>query len=295
MARVATTRWFATLAFLFWLALPLPVIGQEPEATLHGEYAVTIAAEDVPPDLIDGASVIGRWYITFNGDGSYILGRQDVGPLVNGQFEVDGDRLMLLTETGVLACVAEDDGGAAATYTWQLNGDQLQLIAVEEPCARRRLLLTTRTLSTFTACPVQASERSDSGAATPRAASETPSPGDEDDDSRLALEAEIDDVLRQMSDCWATREPDRFLQLLSREFREAQFPADEDGLRGFTLAMAAPIVWDRVGEVSSLDETRATAIVRQTSGDNIDEAPYAFVFEDGAWRWDGAAEASDAG
>ena len=298
MASSVTTMRLAVLTLLVCFVLPPAVSGQDSQETLQGDFAVTIASEDVPPDLIDGSSLIGRWQVTFAADGTYRLGRQDVGALVTGQFATDGDRLTLRAETGVLACVAEYEGEAAATYTWEVTGDRLQLIAVEEPCARRRLLLTTRTLSTFAACPALQREDPDSSAGTPTVGAGSPERGNpvqSVNDGQASPETEIDDVLRQMSDCWATREPDRFLQLLSREFREAQFPTDEDGLRGFTLAMAAPIVWDRVSEVTLLDDSRATAIVRQTSGDNIDEIPYEFVFEDGAWRWDGAVDSPDGG
>jgi hypothetical protein len=32
--------------------------------------------------------------------------------------------------------------------------------------------------------------------------------------------------------------------------------------------------------------------VRQVSGDTVDAVRYRFVFEDGAWRWDGLADSS---
>ena len=283
----------AIVLLLLWLASPLTAAGQDTEAGLRGEFAVTIATEDVPPDLIDGASLIGRWQITFADDGGYTLGRQDVGPLVNGQFESDGEQLTLLAETGVLACgSAEDD--ATATYTWQITGERLQLVAIEEPCAKRRLLLTTRTLSVFAACPPPGPANMAAVAGTPTretirsapddAVPATPAP-------RAALDSAIDNVLRQMSDCWATREPERFLQLLSEDFQAMQRPEDDDDARRFTLAMAAPIVWDRVSGVDQVDATHATANVRQTVGDNIDVVRYEFVYEDGAWRWDGTADA----
>jgi hypothetical protein len=278
--------WGAIVALLLCLMLPLTAHGQDQgtNAPLQGEFAVTIAAEDVPPDLIDGASLIGRWHITFSEGGAYVFGRQDVGPLVNGQFEIDGDRLTLHDESGVLACAAGLDDGAMALYTWRITGDHLQLVATEEPCARRRLLLTTRTLSLLVACPPQAQVLA---SATPAAGA---SPGATPLVSNAASTTPlIDDLLRQMSDCWATRDPDRFLPLLSRDFRATQQPADEDDMRRYTLAMGAPIVWERVSEVDLSDATHATASVRQVSGDTVDAVRYRFVFEDGAWRWDGIA------
>jgi hypothetical protein len=283
----------AIVLLLVWLAPPLAVMGQETEAALRGEFAVTIATEDVPPDLIDGASLIGRWQITFADDGGYTLGRQDVGPLVTGQFESNGEQLTLRAETGVLACGSGEDD-ATATYTWQITGERLQLVAIEEPCAKRRLLLTTRALSVFAACPPPGPVDTAAAAGTPtretiRSASDEV--GSATPATRAALESAIDNVLRQMSDCWATREPERFLALLSEDFQAMQRPDDDDDARRFTLAMAAPIVWDRVSDVDQVDATHATANVRQTVGDNIDVVRYEFVYEGGAWRWDGTADA----
>ncbi|MBA3450197.1 MAG: hypothetical protein H0T18_03170, partial [Chloroflexia bacterium] len=175
-------------------------------------------------------------------------------------------------------------------YDWELVAGTLRLLPVEEPCARRRLLLTTRTLSTFAACPpanmvsIAGSPVSDATDA-PRGAFARATPA-----ARAGADADIDTLLKQMSDCWATRQPDRFLQLLSQEFRDSQSPEDDDDRRRFALSMGAPIVWDLVNDVEMRDATHATATVRQTLGDNIDTLRYAFVFEDGAWRWDGIAD-----
>jgi hypothetical protein len=281
MAGTMTRLSLGIMALLLCLAHPLPVIGQDVTGALQGEFAVTIAAEDVPPELVDGASLIGRWRVTFNPDGTYLLERQDVGPVASGQFTTDGDRVMLHDETGVLACVPGDDEGAV-TYRWEMTEGRLLLIAIEEPCARRRLLLTTRSLFLFAACPLLASERATPTAGAGRGASTPPAPA--------PLEPAIDTLLRQMSDCWATRDPDRFLPLLSRDFRATQQPADDDDVRRFTLRMGAPLVWERVSDVELTDATHARASVRQLSGDNIDVLQYAFVYEDGSWRWDGTSD-----
>jgi hypothetical protein len=266
---------------LLWLAPALPVAGQDAVAPLQGAFAVTIAAEDVPPELIDGASLIGRWQVTFNADGTYLLDRQDVGPVATGQFATDGDQVTLHAETGVLACASGEDD-EAATYRWDMTEERLLLTAIEEPCARRRLLLTTRTLFLFAACPSDVIER-----ATPAAATHT---GDRSAPAPAPPDPAIDTLLRQMSDCWATRDPDRFLSLLSRDFRATQQPEDDDDVRRFTLRMGAPLVWERTSDVEVVDATHATASVRQLSGDNVDVLRYDFVYEDGAWRWDGTSD-----
>jgi hypothetical protein len=275
------------IALLPWFAQPLTA-AQDASTTLVGEFAVTIASEDVPPELVDGASLIGRWRIAFTADGAFRLGRQDVGALVNGRFETAGNELTLGEETGVLSCGSGAD--RQATYTWQITGDRLQLVAIEEPCAWRRLLLTTRALSVFAACPPEEVSQAASAVGTPSAEPDgmpKNNSGAMNVSTQESPDPAIDTVLRQMSDCWATRAPDRFLSLLSRDFRASQQPDDNDDVRRFTLAMGAPIVWERVGDVEVVDATHATASVRQISGDNIDVVPYAFVFEDGAWRWDG--------
>jgi hypothetical protein len=271
------------MALLLWLTPVLPVAGQETAgAALDGAFAVTIATEDVPPDLIDGASLIGRWQVTFTADGTYRLERQDVGPLATGQFATDGDRLTLRDETGVLACASGEAGEGAATYRWEVVAERLFLIAVEEPCAKRRLLLTTRTLFLLAPCPSHLIARVAPAAGTPAADRTPPATG--------APEPEIDTLLRQMSDCWATRDPDRFLPLLSRDFRATHQPADDDDVRRFTLGMGAPLVWELASDVEVIDATHATASVRQFAGDNVDILRYDFVYEDGAWRWDGMSD-----
>jgi hypothetical protein len=271
----------SALVLVLWAVLPLVAAGQEPNVPLQGEFAVTIAAEDVPPELIEGASLIGRWHITFHADGAYQLGRQDVGPVVSGQFETGGNRLTLLGETGVLACPPDEDDDALATYEWEIADGQLRLVAIDESCDRRRLLFTTRTLSSFAACPSQTPASAAQASGTPVVASPEP---------QSAPDTAIDLLLRQMSDCWATRQPDRFLQLLSRDFQASQRPDGDDAVRRFTLAMGAPLSWHLAGEVEMADATHAMASVRQIAGDDIDVLRYNFVFEDGAWRWDGTAD-----
>jgi hypothetical protein len=285
----ATVLLALALALLLSLS-PGSVMGQEPESRLQGAYAVTIATEDVPQELIGGASLIGRWQITFGADGAYVLERQDVGALVRGQFQVDENRLVLRGETGVTACEAGPENDLAATYEWQIANGRLLLVAVEEPCARRRLLLTTRTLSPFVACPPLPDDRGGaSGDGPPSGMTVVPvgTPVSATSISSASPAMEIDTLLKQMSDCWATRQPARFLRLLSAEYRTAQTPEDEDAERRFILNMGAPIVWDLAGEVAVIDDTHATATVRQTLGDTVDVVRYAFVFEDGSWRWDG--------
>lgn len=271
----------AVLSMLF----PPVALAQDDPAALDGAFAVTIADEDVPLDLVDRATVVGRWEIAFDG-GQYALSRQDVGELARGRFRTAGDTLMLDDHAGILACPP-----SAGSYRWRVEDGRLFLAAVEEPCAPRRLILTTRVLVAAVPCP-PASDGSPSPvpgappepiAATPQpagATAATPTPIDD-------IEAAIDDLLVRMSACWATRDPERFLALTSDAYRAAIRDGGADGYRRFAVAMALPLVWDRVEPVTLTDARHATAVVRQTSGDHQDYGRYAFVFEDGAWRWDG--------
>lgn len=272
------------------LAHPFPAAAQDEDASLQGEFAVTIAPEDVPRDLIDGASLIGRWQITFNADGTFARARQDVGTLASGQFRTDGDLMTLTAENGLLACPTAGDADAGATYEWEITGERLRLIAVAEPCAGRRLLLTTRSLSPFAACP--APSLTSAALGTPAV---SPLQAATDHSTVVMLQpqgppdAAIETLLGHMSACWATRNPDRFLPLLSKDFQAAVLPNADESQR-FALTMGAPIVWDQASDVELTDRTHVTASVRQTAGDEVDFVRYVFVFENGAWRWDGAAE-----
>jgi len=287
------------LVGLFWLGSPLAWAGQGEDAELRGEFAVTIAEEDVPQDLINGAALVGRWRIAFNPDGTYALERQDVGPLASGRFLVDGRSLTLTDETGLLACPARGGEPSTATYEWERRDGRLALIAITEPCDSRRLLLTTRLLAGFAPCPTEPAVATPppatpapvpTGPASPldvRPALTTPAAGG-GTPTAAPQTAAIDELLARMTACWATGDPQKFLPLLSAEHR-ATLAGDADELRRFALTMGAPIVWERVGEIEPVDAGRVVATVRQTSGDEEDFTRYAFVVEDGAWRWDGNA------
>src|SRR5688500_15390618 len=54
---------------------------------LSGVFTVTITRGDIPPNLAGGPALAGLWNVTFNGDGSFSLARQDVGEVVSGRFE----------------------------------------------------------------------------------------------------------------------------------------------------------------------------------------------------------------
>jgi hypothetical protein len=288
--------WLVMAVLVAGLWVPSGVAAQGEDEALAGEFAVTIAVEDVPPELTNGASLVGRWQIGFGADGTYTRGRQDVGELATGRFEIDGDRLSLIGEAGLLACPASG-ADVGAVYEWELTAGQLRLVAIEEPCATRRLLLTTRILDTFVACPSPAASTQRStpeagavgpGVATPIGSDAQADAGQTAADPGPAIET----LVKQLSSCWATRDPDRFLPLLSEAFAASQTDDGDDDRRRLALAMASPIVWDQVSDLERHGAERVSATVRQLAGDYVDFVRYDFVYEGGAWRWDGVADAA---
>src|SRR5215204_4842996 len=71
------------------LAMPTRALFQEDQDSqpLSGVFTVTIARDDIPPNLAGGPALAGLWNVTFSGDGSFSLARQDVGEVVTGKFE----------------------------------------------------------------------------------------------------------------------------------------------------------------------------------------------------------------
>lgn len=308
-------------ALVLGLLVPFAVFGQDGQSSdLVGEYAVNIRKDDVPQDLANGATLIGIWQFSFTADGAYTGDRQDVGNLINGTYQVDGDKVTLTDGEGLLSCAnpaaqSGDQGDVSAgTYQWTRTGERLSLVPVEDGCASRRVLLATREFDAFVACSIEAgagelatpvAEGSPVVEGSPIAdgspVAEAPSnslaasPEAEAPDSAASPEAvtaadqAIDNLLDQMTSCWSTGDPDRFLPLMSDSFR-AQFLAGAAGdpvQAVATLMASTQFIWARAGEVTVIDETHASAIVRQTVGAAEDFLRYIFVFEDGAWRWDG--------
>lgn len=288
----------ALLAVLLVLTTPQLLAAQEPRQ-LEGDFAVTISRLDVPRDLANGPTLIGRWRITFNTDGTYALERHDVGTLVTGTFTVDGNQVTITDESGLLACAAGPGGFgdvSSGTYRWEFARDRLTLTPVEDSCLGRRILLATRELTVFVAC---LTEPLTPGVPlprpTPEAGDESPldilrpgtTPAAEPPSSEQEIAQAIDDLLAQMTACWATGDPARFLPLLSAEFRASLLASGDNFTQSLAAAMAAPITWERAGDIDIIDATHVSAIVRTSLGVEEDFVRFNFVFEDGAWRWDG--------
>ena len=299
------------------MAMILPLVNAQPSAfaqandDLVGEYSVSLTKDDVPTTLAGGDSYIGRWRIEFAADGTYSAERQDVGVVISGTYMVDGDQLEITDESGLLSCSNATAGTiktgsiGTGTYEWASEGTSISFVTVEDGCVGRVLLLTTRPFTTFVPCeteplaqtevaPLASPEAVDSTAdtsttgaldvLTPAASSENGEAVTEETLDQVA--PQIDLLLLQMTACWATGDPDRWLPLLSTEFRAALAGQDPAGFTDtLAAAMAVPIVWERAGDLSVENETGVSAIVRSTIGTEEDFQRFGFILENGEWRW----------
>ncbi|CAN5718717.1 hypothetical protein BH24CHL4_BH24CHL4_16210 [soil metagenome] len=290
------------------------------ESTITGDYSVTIGREDIPSDLADGSSFAGRWIISFNADGSYSGERQDVGVVVTGEYEVNGNEVTITDQEGLVSCsnataaTIQEDDISSGTYEWAMIEANLTLVPLNDECGGRVVLLSSRSLTTFVPCTTEPLEPA--AVATPAAspvaieepeaitAEETPDPDDPlailtpDEPSDTggdetvpgdaeAIGADIDELLGQMTACWLTGDPGQWLTLLSEEFRSSLIGNSPDFESTIGAAMTAPILWERAGDVEIENPTQVSAIVRTTVALEQDFQRFLFVLEDDEWRWDG--------
>jgi hypothetical protein len=297
---------------------------QDESDGISGDYTVAINSEEIPTDVANAEMVVGRWRISFQ-DGVYEAERLDLGVLIQGSYSVDGAAVTITDESGLIAC--SNPTGAAdgetdvstATYAFERESNSLLLTPEEDGCGLRRILLSSKAFQIFVACltgriagvedatPV-AVEESDEPTQTPeeKGASpldvisvddSTPQLGDEEEQAAARedqdIEAKIDGLLGQLTACWATGDPERFLPLWSEDFRAAFLSGTEDenqaALGSLQAAMQVPITWERAGDIDVTRDDTAETVVRTTTLDEEEFVRYLFVFEDGAWRWDGAA------
>jgi hypothetical protein len=292
----------AVLSLLTTAALAFPVFAffqDEPQTQpLVGVFTVTIARSDIPRNLSGGPALAGLWNLTFNGDGTFSLARNDVGEVVTGTFDA-GDATLTFNEwRGIVGCDISAETGEPATYAWRQVDDTLTLTPITDSCTERLTLLTTRSLGGFEACAVSprvmAEEFAPGGDpalfATP-VAEVTPVSGvaaQEGLSEGADAEEAIDSLLRQANGCWATGDPARFLALHSdRVMQEITFVGPlEDFGRELRLFMATPLVFERIGQVNLTDPDHAWAYVEVTLGGDPLPQRLDFVFENGAWLLD---------
>jgi len=225
-----------------------------------GEWSVALARLDIPVDIASSMSYVGRWRLGIEEDGTFQAERSDVGIVVEGTWTVDGDQIAFTDESGLLSCgnaaaaPIVDEDMATGTYTWARSGKTLTFTQVDDACPGRIILLTTFSFSTYVACdtvPLTTAELLGSPVASPVAgATVAPLPAEDlaspvaigspeasvaasaasPEPQSLSFETEIDSLLDQLTACWASREPERWLPLLSNEFRDALIAVDVVGL-----------------------------------------------------------------
>jgi len=300
------------IGLLTLLAVPfLNARAQGTDPSLVGTYSVGIVLDDIPKSVKFGPMAIGQWEISFHSDGAYTMTRADVGQMVTGIYEVKGNEVTITDQSGLLSCAdaaaANEPNGdvSSGTYEWKLQGDHLSMEVKEDGCVTRTLILGTRDLTFFVSCQTPAG--SVAATASPEA---SPVASDGSDLSDLAVKAEdatpaaspassttevekaIDDLLDQLTACWATGDPTRFLRLLTDEYAQSLLNAgqsEDDLIRNLATAMASPITYQRAGDVTIVDDTHATAIVRTSNGDQEQFIRFKFALVDGEWKLDGPA------
>jgi hypothetical protein len=85
------------------------------------------------------SQIVGAWVIDFGANGHApvtLNGRQ----VVDATFTVNGNQLVMGTDTGEYAC------NATARYTWHAAGGELHLTKLEDPCDGRAIVLTAHPL-----------------------------------------------------------------------------------------------------------------------------------------------------
>ncbi|MEZ4507141.1 MAG: hypothetical protein R2848_15145 [Thermomicrobiales bacterium] len=264
-----------------------------------GQWSVALARTDIPVDIASSMSYVGRWRLGIEADGTFEAERTDAGVVIEGTWTTDGDQITFTDESGLLSCgnaaaapIIESDM-ATGTYKWVRSGKNLTFTQVDDSCPGRIILLTTFSFNTFVACstiPLTTAELLGTPVASPIAVEtvELPTvPASSPEPLNATFEREIDDLLDQLTACWASREPERWLPLLSNEFRDALITSDPNFLETLTISMSSPIVWERAGEITIVAPNQITAPVKSTVGTEQDFQTFVFVFEDGQWKWNG--------
>jgi len=272
-------------------------LAQEDSTGVTGDFGVTIPNDRAPKGLPNSPMLIGSWHIAFNADGSYMAERLDLGPLINGTWEIDGDTLTITDVEGRLSCTEAGTTGDASldfstgTYTFERSESGLTLTPQEDGCQMRTVLLSTFELSPFTGCPIPPAGLESAIGATPIA--EPPSPEVAD----APVEEQIDHFLEQLTACWLTGDANRFLPMLTDDFqREFLSGGTEDvataseQARALASAMGVPLIFERAGDVRQVRDGEVTCIVRTELAGQESFARFRFILqEDGNWRWDGPA------
>lgn len=289
--------WSAFLTMLIALGIVFSPasLAQDEAPRLSGLYSVRIAPPDLPASQRDNSALIGFWTLALGDDGAFSLTRQDVGEVASGAFVAGGVNLEFTTWRGLVGCAIPAETGAPVTYAWRMHEGALVLTAIDDACAERLALLTTRPLGMLGLCPADMAAPS-AGGATPSAGPATigtPLPvapgqgiaGQEGATDEAAIDAEIDRLLQRATGCWATGDIEGFMALHSRRLVGeigGMGPAS-DFNRELRAFMATPLALTRIGEVTLADAAHAWAYVEIDLRGTATPQRVNFLLENGTW------------
>ncbi len=285
----------ALLAVLVVLALlPASSRAQGAAPDLTGLFSVRITPQDLPAGQSDDAVLLGFWTLALGEDGAFSLARQDVGEVASGTFRAGEVNLEFTAWRGLVGCAIPAEAGAPATYAWRLQDGALVLTAIDDVCAERLTLLTTRPLGALGACPTPAPAANGAptgpGFGTPVSVAPAGQgvAAQEGAVDEAAVDAEIDRLLRQTVGCWATRDVAGFMMLHSRRLAAeiGSMGPVEDFNRELRNFMATPLTLARIGDVTLTDATHAWAYVEIGLRGGATPQRVDFVLENGAWVFD---------
>jgi hypothetical protein len=283
-----------TVALMVTVGVAIPAFArmQDAASSLTGLFTVGITENDIPPGLVDGPQLVGRWNLSLADDGTFTFSRQDVGEVARGTFESGPAALTFSEWRGIVGCDVPDQDGVVATYGWREAGDQLTLTSVTDTCPERLVLLTSRSLGVLEACQANTQEAvgpfahaagttTAATAGTGVAAQEGYGEGDEVGDA-------IDGLLRTANGCWATVDPESFMSLHSRGLLQqiGMMGPPEEFRRELLDFMQMPLTLRRIGDVTLDDPTHAWAYVEVNLAGQPNPQRVNFVEEDGIWRFD---------
>lgn len=329
----------AALALLAGLlATPLQAASQAATNDLAGVWATSIFGPQVPPELGNGANLIGRWKLTLSQDMTYTFAREDIGVTVIGSYKIDGSHVSFTDTGGVQSCANPQVGSvnaedaATGVYAWKRSGDALTLKRSSDRCGLRSLLLTAGSLVPYVACttapyplgnsvqiinqtpaptqapvtPVASPAASPVGspaaspiaspAASPVVATELPkataslSGANQTLGKAVNTTDAVDNLLSQLSACWATGDPARVLPLFSETFLKDLISLGPPGTTiddvgtVFQELMSTPSMWKRVTKVTMNGPLKASAVATMTVSGKATYWKMDFVLEKGVWK-----------
>lgn len=105
-----------------------------------GTYTTTISPADVPPEM---AAAAGSWELILGEEGQF-TSTQNGEVVVRGTYAVSGDQMAFSDAEGKMACAKEQ---ASGSYKPALDGRTLSFTLVDDQCAGRRIVLTSRALT----------------------------------------------------------------------------------------------------------------------------------------------------